>query len=39
MDEIIVLLMFALFAILYIFGYVHDFIFWLCDKREGKRGK
>ncbi len=36
MTEAICLLTLALFAVLYIFGYVHDFIFWICEKMTGE---
>lgn len=32
MAEAICLLTLTLFAVLYIFGYIHDFIFWVCRK-------
>ena len=32
MREAIILLSLALFGLLYILGFVHDFIFWLCEK-------
>ena len=32
MGEMFVLIGLSVFAVLYIFGYVHDFIFWLCDR-------
>lgn len=34
MGEAIILLALTLFAVLYIFGYVHNYVFWLCDKRN-----
>lgn len=34
MAEMFVEIGMAVFAVLYIFGYVHDFIFWLCDRHK-----
>lgn len=35
--EMIVLLHLSVFFLLYTFGYVHDFVFWLCEKKTKKQ--